>query len=54
VLRQWIRKNCISYTFIQNELVPDPDFLKTHKIKLDPVVVDPSVGPARQSKRKPY
>ncbi|CAD8104596.1 unnamed protein product [Paramecium sonneborni] len=27
-LKEWIRNNCISYTFLQNELVPNPDQLK--------------------------
>lgn len=27
-LKEWIRNNCISYSFLQNELVPNPDFLK--------------------------
>lgn len=27
-LKEWIRNNCISYTFIHDELIPNPDFLK--------------------------
>lgn len=32
-LKNWIRNNCISFTFIKDELMPDPDFLKTKNIK---------------------
>jgi ribonuclease ZC3H12 len=28
-LKEWIRNNCVNYTFIQGELVPNPEFLKS-------------------------
>jgi ribonuclease ZC3H12 len=31
-LKEWIRNNCISYTFIKDELVPNPDFMKLKRI----------------------
>jgi ribonuclease ZC3H12 len=29
-LKEWIRGNCISFTFIGKDFIPDPDFVNTH------------------------
>lgn len=28
-LKEWLRNNCVNFTFIQGELVPDPEFFKS-------------------------
>lgn len=31
-LKTFVRNNCVSFTFIKDELIPDPDFLKAKNI----------------------
>ncbi|KAL4469513.1 hypothetical protein ABPG74_004766 [Tetrahymena malaccensis] len=36
IVKQWIRNNCMSFTFVKDELQPDPDFIqKRTKISLE-------------------